>query len=83
METNSKNGGLPPSALALKNSLNQKPDTSQGPMMLTPYQLELLRQGEIEIDEYIEQSPLLKAFLQRLKLSAKQDFSEAPLPDPV
>jgi hypothetical protein len=61
----------------LRDSLNQKPDTSQEPRMLTPYQLELLRQCEIEIDEYLEQSPRLKAFLQRLKLSAKQELSEA------
>ncbi|HEX4946290.1 MAG TPA: hypothetical protein VFZ34_06495 [Blastocatellia bacterium] len=66
MEQNSKNGGLLPSAIALKDSLNQKPVTSSEPMMLTPLQLELLRQGEAEIDAYLDQSPRLRAFLNRL-----------------
>ena len=66
MEQNSKNGGLLPSAIALKDSLNQEPDTSCEPMMLTPLQLELLRQGEVEIDAYLDQSPRLRAFLSRL-----------------
>ena len=50
MEQNSKNGGLLPSAMALKDSLNQRPATSSEPMMLTPLQLELLRQSEAAID---------------------------------
>ena len=66
MEKNSKNSGLLPSVMALKDSLNLEPDTSSEPMMLTPLQLELLRQGEVEIDEYIDQSPGLRAFLARL-----------------
>ena len=36
------------------------------PMMLTPSQLELLRQGETEIDAYLDQSPRLRTFLTRL-----------------
>ena len=66
MEQNSKNGGLLPSAMALKDSLNQKPATSSEPTMLTPSQLELLRQSEAEIDAYLDQSPRLRAFLARL-----------------
>lgn len=38
----SKLGGLLPSAMALKNSLNQKPATSYEPEMPTPLQLELI-----------------------------------------
>jgi hypothetical protein len=34
--------------------------------MLTPYQLELLRRAEVEIDEWLDQSPNLKAFLRRI-----------------
>lgn len=66
MEQNLKNGGLLPSAMALRDSLNQQPATSAEPMMLTPSQLELLRQGEAEIDTYLDQSPRLRAFLTRL-----------------
>jgi hypothetical protein len=61
------NGGLLPSAMALKDSLSQKPDTSPEPTMLTAYQQELLRQLENEIDEYLAQSSHLDAFLSRLK----------------
>ena len=67
MVTNLKNGGMLPSAIALRDLLNQKPDTSQEPTMLTPYQQELLRQGEREIDERLAQSPRLQAFLKRVK----------------
>lgn len=35
--------------------------------MLTPSQLELLRQGEAEIDDYLDQSPRLRMFLARLR----------------
>lgn len=70
METNSNNGGLLPSAIALKDSLSQKPDTSQDPTMLTPYQQELLRQGEREIDEYFAKSSRLDALLARFKARA-------------
>lgn len=66
MEQNSKNGDLLPSARALKDSLNQEPDTLSEPMMLTPLQLELLRQSEAEIDAYLDQSPRLRTFLARL-----------------
>ena len=66
MEQTLKNGGLLPSAMALKDSLSQKPATSSAPMMLTPLQLELLRQSETEIDSYLDQSPRLRTFLARL-----------------
>lgn len=49
MEQNSRPGGLLPSAMALKDSLNQKHGISREPTMLTPYQIELLRQLEREI----------------------------------
>ena len=67
MELNSNNGALPPSAVALKDSLSQKPDVSPETMMLTAYQQELLRELENEIDEYLAQSSHLDAFLSRLK----------------
>lgn len=56
METNLKNGGLPLSAIALKDSLSQKPDTSPDLTMLSPYQRELLLQGEQEIDQVLEET---------------------------
>ncbi len=67
MEPNSNNGALLPSALALKDSLSQKPDVSPETMMLTAYQQELLRLFENEIDEYLAQSSHLDAFLSRLR----------------
>ena len=67
MEPNLNNGGLLPSAMALKDSLSQKPDVSPETMMLTAYQQELLRQFENEIDEYLAQSSHLDAFLSRLR----------------
>ena len=67
MESNLNNDGLLPSAMALKDSLNQKPNTSLEPMMLTAYQQELLRQLENEIDEYLAKSSHLDAFLSRLR----------------
>ena len=70
METNSNSGGVPPSALALRDSLSQKPDTSSDPTMLTPYQLELLRQGQKEIDEYLAKALQLDAAAEPLKTSA-------------
>ena len=66
MEQNLKHGGLLPSAIALKDSLNRKPGTSQEPTMLTSYQKELLRQFEREIDESLAKSPRLNALLKRL-----------------
>ena len=70
METNSNNGGLIPSAIALKASLSQKPATSLEQTMLTPYQLELLRRLESEIDEYFAKSSRLDALLARFKALA-------------
>src|SRR5438128_10800364 len=54
MENSLKNGGSLPSATALKDSLSQKPDTSPESTMLTPYQKDLLLQGEREIDESLD-----------------------------
>ena len=56
METNSKTGGMSPSASALIDLLNQKPNTSSDPTMLTPSQRELLLRAQTEIDEWFEQS---------------------------
>jgi hypothetical protein len=67
MEPNLNNGALLPSAMALKDSLSQKPDISPEPTMLTGYQQELLLRLESEIDEYIAQSSHLDAFLSRLR----------------
>jgi hypothetical protein len=55
MEHELKNGGLPLTAIALKDSLSQKPDISRDLTMLTPYQRELLMQGEQEIDQILEE----------------------------
>jgi hypothetical protein len=55
MENSLKNGGSLPSATALKDSLNQKLDTSPESTMLTPYQKDLLLQGEGEIDESLDE----------------------------
>jgi hypothetical protein len=67
MEPNLNNDGLLPSAMALKDSLSQKLDTSPKSTMLTAYQQEMLRQLENEIDEYLAQSSHLEAFLSRLR----------------
>ena len=67
METDWKLGGLLPSAIALRDSLNQKPDTSPESTMLTPYQIDLLLQGEKEIDESLANSPRLQALVKRLR----------------
>ena len=72
METNSNNGGLLPSAMALKDSLNQKPATSPDPTMLTPSQLELLRQGEQELDAYLAQAGLLDTLRLRFQAAKRQ-----------
>jgi hypothetical protein len=56
MENSLKNGGSLPSAMALKDSLNQKPDTSPQSTMLTPYQKDLLLQGEREIDDSLDEA---------------------------
>jgi Protein of unknown function DUF262 len=54
MEKDLKNGGSLASATALKDSLNQRHDTSPESTMLTPYQKDLLLQGEHEIDEVLD-----------------------------
>jgi hypothetical protein len=66
MDQTLKTGGLLPSAMALKASLNQKPGTSQEPAMLTSYQRELLLQFEQEIDDTLTDSPRLDALMKRL-----------------
>ena len=65
---NLKSGGVPPSVIALNASLNQRLGTSQEPTMLTPSEIELLRQVEKEIDEKMANSERLKAFVQRMKM---------------
>jgi hypothetical protein len=67
MGPNLNNGGLLPSAMALKDSLSQKPDISPEPTILTAYQQELLLRLENEIDEYLAQSSHLDAFPSRLR----------------
>jgi len=56
MGKNLKNGGLPLSATALTDSLSLRRNTSSDPTMLTPHQRELLRQGELEIDQVLEET---------------------------
>lgn len=70
MEPNLKTGGFTPSAIALKDSLSQKPDTLPEPTMLTPSQRELLLEAQKEIDERLDQSPRLKALLFRMRNAA-------------
>jgi len=70
MEPNLNNGGMTPSAMALKDSLSQRPDTSPGLMLLTPYQKELLLQAQKEIDERLDQSPRLKSLMERMRRAA-------------
>lgn len=60
MEPNLKNGGMTPSAIALRDSLSQRPDTSSEPTMLTPYQKELLLRSQREINESLETQELIK-----------------------
>lgn len=72
MEQNSKNGGLLPSVMALKDSRDQKPATSSELMMLIPLQLELLRQSEAEIDAYLDQSPAAR---QKYCRGARANFA--------
>lgn len=50
-----KNGGFPLSATDLIASLNPRQPTSSDPTILSPSQLDLLRQGEPEIDEVLEE----------------------------
>ena len=56
MGTNLKNGGQLLSAIGLRDSLNQKPDISVEPTMLSQFQKDLLLQGEGEIDEALEEA---------------------------
>ncbi len=72
METNSNNGGLLPSAMALKDSLNQKPATLAALGMLTPLQQELLRQWETEADERFAESSHLGVLLAQFKVATQQ-----------
>jgi len=55
MASSLKNGGLPLSATALIDSLNPKQAISSDPTILSPSQLDLLQQGEQEIDEVLEE----------------------------
>ncbi len=55
MATSLRNGGFPLSAMALIDSLNQKRPISADPTLLTSSQLDLLQQGEQEIDEVLEE----------------------------
>ena len=55
MATSLRNGGFPLSATALIDSLNPKRPISFDPTLLTPSQLDLLQQGEQEIDEVLEE----------------------------
>ena len=55
MGTSLRNGGFPLSATGLIDSLNPKRATSFDPTILSPSQLELLQQGEPEIDEVLEE----------------------------
>jgi hypothetical protein len=67
MDTNLNSGGLTPSDMALRDSLNLRPGTLLEPMMLTPSQQELLRQDAKEIVALLEQSPRLKVLLKKLR----------------
>ena len=55
MATSLRNGGFPLSATDLIVSLNPKQSISSGPTLLTSSQLDLLQQGEQEIDEVLEE----------------------------
>jgi len=55
MATSLRNGGFPLSATALIDSLNPKRPISFDPTLLTSSQLDLLQQGEQEIDEVLEE----------------------------
>ena len=67
MEQTWNNGGLTPSAMALRDSLSQKPAISSGLEMLSASQLDLLRLSQIEIDERVNNSVRLAALLSRLR----------------
>jgi hypothetical protein len=54
----------------LRDSLNLRPGTFLDPMMLTPYQQELLRQDAKEILAFLKDSLRLKALLKRIRPDA-------------
>ena len=61
-----KNGGLIPSATALKNSQSLKLATSSESTTLTQSEKDLLMQGEQEIDELLEDSDEVIPFTYRI-----------------
>lgn len=69
MATNLKNGGFPLSATDLIDSLNPRPATSTDPTMLSPSQLDSLRQGEPEIDEVLEEDEEVVPFQYAISTS--------------
>ncbi len=69
MATNLKNGGFPLSATALIGSLNPKQPTSTDPTILSPSQLDLLQQGEPEIDEVLEEDEEVVPFQYAISTS--------------
>src|SRR5215467_3819428 len=75
MEANLKNGGLLPSAIALRDSLNQRPATSSEQTMLTSYQRELLLRGEKEIDERLAANRLKERVIFEAFYRAAPDFA--------
>ncbi len=79
MEANLKSGGLLPSAMALKNSLSQKPDTSSEQTMLTSYQRELLLRGEKEIDGHLEEGRLKEKLIFDAFYQTRPDFAGRPV----
>jgi len=62
MASSLKNGGFPLSATDLIDSLNPKRATSSDQTMLSPSQLALLKQGEPEIDEVLEEDEEIVPF---------------------
>ncbi len=74
MDKNLKTGGVLPSAIALNAALKERLGDSPEPTMLTPYELELLRQVGREVDEYLDGSERLKAFLKRMSLPRTESF---------
>jgi hypothetical protein len=66
--------------MALRDTLNLKPDIVPEPMMLTPLQQALLRQEAKEIVTYLKQSPRLKAFLNELRPPERGSVMKANIP---
>jgi hypothetical protein len=71
MASSLKNGGMPLSATALIDSLNQKQATSTDPTILTPSQLAWLQQGEPEIDEVLEEEEEVVPFQYDISTSGR------------